>query len=386
MMSRANARIRLLNLIRARHAMTIEQIAAETGDRPRDLVASLLRELQTDGLIDYDPETTFYRPTPGAPMKIRKNKTTTTTEATVADLNQERDRLIVEMNGERGLCLVAIEDDAVLHERFCIAAESGMPIPDLTGVSAWKRPQVIEDAVDFWTASTAHGSCGFCGSRTLRHGFMVTRGFGDPTETPGFTVQHGQKCCGACLDGFIGGHTIDEAREILFNAVAGTKGLPVGGTEYRHRDATLTPFAFEVGFAGTAWGYWTTERRQLVLARAYQVVHRSRFALTPMNALETGVLGLKSPHWERDALPGKERRVFAPVADLLRAAEDEIALAERREKAEAAKAEKYNSPARRKSEQVKAARAAEAERSLAKRLRDTGVADQIAQMKRSGIL
>jgi len=382
-MSRTNARIRLLNLIRSRHALTIGEIAAETG-RPRDLCASLLRELERDHLINYDPQTTFYRPQE-PPMRIKKPKPPTARPergaATVADLAAERDAIIISMNGPHALAVLAVEDDAVLHERLAIAMADGMPAVDLSSTPNHRRPAAVEEAVDAWLSSTRHGPCGFCGSRTLRRGTPGTRSYLDPDEVPGFVERHGQKACGACQE-LLDGHTLEEVRELVFNALAGCRGLSVWG-EWRHRDANLLPFAHEVGFAGEAWAHLRTEERiGKIRARAHAVVHRSRFARTPEAARQASIPGIKAPYWEADALPGKERKVFAPILDLVAAAEDQIALKQRREAHEASKSSQ-SATQRNREKRAEDARIA-SEKALAKRIRESGL--DIAALKRTGVL
>lgn len=53
-------RIQILHAVEIRKAMSLPDLVRFTG-RSREYLASVLRGLEGDGLLDYDPSTSFYR-------------------------------------------------------------------------------------------------------------------------------------------------------------------------------------------------------------------------------------------------------------------------------------------------------------------------------------
>jgi len=178
------------------------------------------------------------------------------------------------------------------------------------------------------------GPCGFCGTRTARRSPEPVS-WSTPDVTPGFETHHGQPACAWCAY-FLSSRTLTDFRELLFNAVAGTLGTPVVGN-YRHDD-NLVPFANELGYAGAPFGYFNEDRKWAIRARAYAVVHRSRFCTTEAQTRTIAVPGIAPTVWPVEALPNHGGKVFRPLGDAIAWAEEQQALEERRKREEHAKA------------------------------------------------
>lgn len=205
-----------------------------------------------------------------------------------------------------------------------------MPAPDLSEVPLHRRPQAVEDAVSAFKKAATGGPCHFCGTRTARRSPAPVSVM-DPDVVPGFTTAHDRPCCAWCSH-MLSSRTLDEFREQVGNAVAGTIGLTAWGN--LRYDSSLVPWAGDVGYVGTPWGHLSDEKRVWAIrARAHQVVHKSRFVVRPEQARLVSIPGIETTIWPTEALPGKERKFFHPLADAVAAAEEEQAIEARREHA-----------------------------------------------------
>lgn len=299
-------------------------------------------------------------------MRIRKPRDM----SAPINLDAERDRLAEEFHGVHWQAIQTVEDDEILSEMLAHYIDDGMPVIDLATTPKHRRPQVIEETISEARAAQAGGPCDFCGTRTQRSS-GASLGWLDSAPSTGFTLRSdGTRSCAWCTN-FLASHTIDEWRESVGNAVAGTMGIPVIGL---YRYAALVPIAKEAHFAGTAFGFLTEHWVKAIREQAGRVVHPKRWCVTESQARQVSLPGLQAPVWDPEWLAAlSPKRVFRPLADAVRAAEEEQALAERRKQHEK-NGVNHRSRVNAKVEQNAAIiDGTEADKNLRKRARELGV-------------
>jgi len=334
-MSRSKFHLWVLHRLVEDGPLTAYQLVARGPEKKRNAPGEHLHELESRGLIQHDPSTFTYDLTnEGRQMILRRRAAAAKHTAAPAPVNLEaaKEQLIVDMHGPHGLAIATCEDDPVLSERLQIAIADGMPPVDLRQVPKYKRAEYIDTALLTWRQITREGPCGFCGCRAMRRSGQPVSIMDDATSIPGFSNHHGQKACAWCADHLVSG-TVDEFRERIFNAVAGTLGLPVIGN---WRSApVITPFFFEIpsGTPGEPWGHFTEVHKVAMRLRAQKVVHKSRFIRSEEHARLVSVPGIKTHVWSEQELPSNATKGWTPLADLRRHRNEQEALEARIRKA-----------------------------------------------------
>lgn len=111
-------------------------------------------------------------------------------------LEEQREALILAMEGPHALALDAVRDDSGLRDRLSDAVDQGMSVIDLSGVPRYRRAAAVETALDEWARGTLGGPCSVCGCNVARRGYQPHRSIDGEPPTPSF--QNGK--CDFCRE------------------------------------------------------------------------------------------------------------------------------------------------------------------------------------------
>jgi hypothetical protein len=264
-----------------------------------------LANLERFGHIRYDHQTDTYRLTQGAALR-RKNKRTKITgaagsspvPAAPVSIEDQRERIILDMEGPAGLALHLTRDEPDLWEALSAALDSGMSAPALIDLPRRKRIGAVEDALAAWQAKTG-GPCGCCGTIVAQPGYAA-RSYADPEDEPGFVVRGDRTMCDWCADYLQANDgNMLLLRERVGNAIAGTFGVTAGGAgTLRFASPRIIPLAEEVGVYGTRpWSHITSSPALVGAIRrlAELRVHPSRRVRTVAQRDSVAVPGIDTP-------------------------------------------------------------------------------------------
>lgn len=227
-----------------------------------------------------------------------------TTAGDVVDLFARLEQEILDFDGPAEFAKFACRDEPDLWERLTEAlSTNAFDVPLVADLPARRRVAAIEDALDAFDKARIGGPCSCCGAVVPPRTRFVSGGYLD-SEEPSFHISKRNDgvtaLCSFCHDYLASGHTIDDLREKVANAIAGVAGAPGEGSLFKFAFKSLVPMFHETGEiqGGQPWGHLTAVHRRAVELRAEAVVHPSRYIFTEGAA-------------QRASLPGIEARVHA---------------------------------------------------------------------------
>lgn len=211
--------------------------------------------------------------------------------ASVANLERAREALILDVEGPLAFALWAMEKvDPDLYEGLALAAEQGMVVPDLIDVPRYRRVQVVADAVEAHQKRQIGGPCGACGAVVPPRVHWSGAGY-LTSEEPSFHSRKGtndgiEALCSWCHDYLGAGHTLNDLREMVGNAIGGVAASPGPGFRYRFAHRSLVPLFAEVEGAqpGLPWAHITPVQRRAIEMLVTKTVHPRRLILTAAEA------------------------------------------------------------------------------------------------------
>ncbi len=335
----SSRRLRVLRVIEELGPLSAEEVRLFLGQPEPGSIVAELTSLERQGLLFYSFTTQRYRLTKKAHMRRKKDRPTdsptadtstirigdaasggeqdpalvvgagsTPTEAgaasspapaSVASLERAREALILDFEGPLGFALWVLRNEPDLYEGLALAAEQGMAVPDLIEVPRYRRAALVAEAVETHESRKAGGPCGACGAVVAPRSRWASGGYLS-SEEPAFHPRKASggdgiaALCSWCHD-FLGeGHTLDELREKVGNAIGGVAASPGPGFHYRFAFRSLIPFFAETtGVApGLPWAHITEVQRRAIEMLTEKTVHPRRLITTDGEADRASLPGL----------------------------------------------------------------------------------------------